>query len=110
MSREIPVLLGEIRAFATEQLPAGWMPCDGRSLVIREYVDLFSLIGTAYGGDGISHFPLPDLRGRSPAGWDGAHHVGSVSGIPGTADTGLLPTTTLTWAIAVKGFPPPSRD
>ncbi len=58
--------VGEIRMFAGNFQPAGWMFCDGSILPISEYETLFNLIGTTYGGDGQSTFALPDLRGRIP--------------------------------------------
>jgi|ERR1700722_218418 microcystin-dependent protein len=48
--------------------PAGWAFCDGSLLQISQYDVLFNLIGTTYGGDGVSTFALPDLRGRTPVG------------------------------------------
>lgn len=56
--------LGEIRIFAGNYAPQGWFPCDGRLLPISQYSALFSLLGTMYGGDGVTTFALPDLRGR----------------------------------------------
>ncbi len=58
--------VGEIRMFAGNFAPAGWMFCEGQLLPISEYETLFQLIGTTYGGDGQSTFALPDLRGRAP--------------------------------------------
>ena len=58
--------LGEIRLFAGNKLPRGWMPCQGQELKIQENQALFSLIGCLYGGDGRTFFCLPDLRGRIP--------------------------------------------
>lgn len=58
--------VGEIRQFAGNFAPAGWMFCEGQLLPISEYETLFNLIGTTYGGDGQSTFALPDLRGRLP--------------------------------------------
>ncbi|MGA7614705.1 MAG: tail fiber protein [Thermoanaerobaculia bacterium] len=58
--------IGEIRMFAGNFAPAGWMFCSGQLLPISEYDALFNLIGTTYGGDGQSTFALPDLRGRIP--------------------------------------------
>jgi microcystin-dependent protein len=58
--------VGEIRMFAGNFAPAGWMFCEGQLLPISEYETLFNLIGTTYGGDGQSTFGLPDLRGRVP--------------------------------------------
>lgn len=58
--------VGEIRIFAGNFAPVGWMFCEGQLIPISEYETLFNLIGTTYGGDGQSTFQLPDLRGRVP--------------------------------------------
>jgi microcystin-dependent protein len=58
--------VGEIRIFAGNFPPAGWMFCEGQVLPISENMTLFQLIGTTYGGDGERTFALPDLRGRIP--------------------------------------------
>jgi len=66
--------VGEIRMFAGNFAPAGWMFCEGQLLPISENETLFQLLGTTYGGDGESTFELPDLRGRVPL------HMGSNAG------------------------------
>jgi microcystin-dependent protein len=58
--------VGEIRMFAGNFAPSGWMFCEGQLLPISENETLFQLIGTTYGGDGESNFALPDLQGRIP--------------------------------------------
>ena len=58
--------VGEIRLFAGNFAPAGWLFCEGSLLPISENDVLFNLIGTTYGGDGQETFALPDLRGRVP--------------------------------------------
>jgi len=60
--------LGTIIAVAFDFAPRGYLPCDGKLLPIQQNTALFSLIGTRFGGDGISNFALPDLRGRAPVG------------------------------------------
>jgi microcystin-dependent protein len=79
--------VGEIRIFAGNFAPAGWMFCEGQLLPISEYETLFNLIGTTYGGDGQSTFALPDLRGRVPL------HFGNGTVL---AETGGVETVTLT--------------
>ena len=81
--------VGEIRMFAGNFAPAGWMFCEGQLLPISEYETLFNLIGTTYGGDGQSTFALPDLRGRIPL------HQGNGFVL---AETGGVETVTLTTA------------
>lgn len=66
--------LGEISIFAGNFPPLGWKFCDGQLLAISENDALFALIGTTYGGDGVTTFALPDLRGRVPI------HQGSYAG------------------------------
>ena len=58
--------IGEIRMFAGNFAPAGWMFCDGQTLPISENDALFNLIGTTYGGDGQETFALPNLQSRIP--------------------------------------------
>ena len=58
--------VGEIRMFAGNFNPNGWLFCEGQALAIAENETLFALIGTTYGGDGQETFNLPDLRGRLP--------------------------------------------
>jgi microcystin-dependent protein len=75
--------IGEVRMFAGSFAPRGWALCDGRLLSISQHSALFSVLGTAYGGDGMTTFALPDLRGRVPL------HPGSGPGLTlqGTALT-----------------------
>lgn len=58
--------VGEIRMFAGNFPPNGWMFCEGQLLPISENDVLFQLIGTTYGGDGQETFALPNLCGRAP--------------------------------------------
>lgn len=58
--------IGEIRMFGGNFAPRGWAMCDGQTMNISQNQPLFSLIGTTYGGDGLTTFHLPDLRGRLP--------------------------------------------
>jgi microcystin-dependent protein len=58
--------VGEIVAMASNYAPYGFAPCDGRLLLRSDYPSLFSLIGTTFGGDGVTYFAVPDLRSRVP--------------------------------------------
>jgi microcystin-dependent protein len=60
--------MGMIKIFAGTFAPRGYMYCAGQLLSISQYTALFSIIGTTYGGDGISTFKLPDLRSRVAVG------------------------------------------
>jgi microcystin-dependent protein len=61
--------VGEIRMFAGNFAPQSWAVCDGRLLPIQQNTALFSLLGTAYGGDGKTSFGLPNLQGTAPMHW-----------------------------------------
>lgn len=80
--------IGEIRMFAGQFAPVGWAFCDGRVLRVTDYELLFSLIGTTYGGDGVTTFALPDMRGRVPVGPDVNLPLG---GMEGTETVTLTP-------------------
>jgi microcystin-dependent protein len=56
--------LGEITLVPYNFAPRGYAFCQGQILSISQNTALFSLLGTTYGGDGVSTFGLPDLRGR----------------------------------------------
>lgn len=60
--------LAQIMIFAGNFAPRGWAPCNGQLISIAQNSALFALLGTMYGGDGITTFGLPDLRGRVPVG------------------------------------------
>lgn len=72
--------VGELRIFAGNFAPAGWMFCEGQLLPISENETLFVLIGTTYGGDGQSTFALPDLRGRLPLHQGNSHTLAETGG------------------------------
>lgn len=61
--------VGKIVMFAGASAPAGWVLCDGSSLLrAGTYAGLFAVIGTTYGSVDGTHFNVPDLRGRVPVG------------------------------------------
>lgn len=77
--------VGEIRMFAGNFAPNGWMFCEGQTLAIAENEVLFQLIGTTYGGDGQETFNLPNLASRVPihmgTGPDGTtYQLGEMAG------------------------------
>jgi microcystin-dependent protein len=77
--------VGEIRMFAGNFAPVGWMLCQGAALSISENEVLFQLIGTTYGGDGEETFNLPNLASRVPihmgTGPDGTtYQIGEMDG------------------------------
>jgi microcystin-dependent protein len=58
--------LGELRLMSFGFAPKYWAMCNGQLLPINQNQELFSLLGTNYGGNGQTNFALPDLRGRVP--------------------------------------------
>lgn len=86
--------LGEIKLFSGNYAPVDWMICDGSLLNVSNYNALFALLGVTYGGNGVSTFALPDLRGRVPVG------QGQGTGLSNRAmgNTGGNETVTLTAA------------
>jgi microcystin-dependent protein len=61
--------LGEIRCFGFNFAPRYWALCNGQLLAISQNTALFSLLGTQYGGNGMTNFALPDLQSRVPVGF-----------------------------------------
>jgi microcystin-dependent protein len=72
--------LGEIILVPFDFAPKGWARCDGALLPINQNQALFSLLGTQFGGNGVSTFALPDLRGRVPMAAGGGVLVGETGG------------------------------
>jgi microcystin-dependent protein len=125
--------LGQIGTFAGTNVPAGWTLAAGQLLPIATNAALFSILGTTYGGDGITTFALPDLQGRTIVGVDATHPLGATFGsesttltvaqlpphvhtLPGGGHTGVTgggqpfdndqPSVALNYLIAVSGtFP-----
>ena len=61
---------GMVMPFAGPTAPAGWLLCNGLSVLRTDYPGLFAVIGGSYGAADANHFSLPDLRGRTIAGVD----------------------------------------
>lgn len=81
--------LGQILMVGFNFAPTGWALCNGQLLSIAQNTALFSLLGTQFGGDGISTFALPNLQGRvaihqgqSPG--TSTYVMGEVSGVENT--------------------------
>lgn len=81
--------IGEIRIFANNFYPMGWLPCDGRMLDTRQNAALFALLGLTYGGNGSTTFALPNL---ATSGGVGMVPIGAGSG-PGLTPYNLGETT-----------------
>lgn len=92
--------IGEIRPFPFDFAPVGWALCQGQILAIRTNTALFSVIGTQYGGDGISKFALPNLIGTVPIGAGtgsglSSYSVGQTGGAATvTLQAGMIPSHT----------------
>jgi microcystin-dependent protein len=96
--------LGEIIAYAGTTIPNGWHLADGALLPISQNTALFSLMGTVYGGNGITHFALPNLSDRAVIG-AGTHALGDLIG----SNTIALTPDNLP-AITVETFGTPGDD
>ena len=59
--------IGQICLFPFNFAPTNWMPCTGQLVPINQNQALFSLLGTNFGGDGMTTFGLPNLQGKAPA-------------------------------------------
>lgn len=121
--------LGEIRIMSFNFPPKGWAFCNGGMLPINQNQAIFSLLGTAFGGNGQTNFALPNLQGRTPihtgtnrvvgvAGGETAHTV-SISELPqhihtvaGTTNfaTGATPGGAVPAAIDTSVFPAAYAD
>src|SRR6266852_4766488 len=83
--------IGEIRCFGFNFAPQGWAFCNGQLLAIAANDVLFSILGTTYGGDGVTTFAVPNLQGQIPMHWgSGPGGFNTVIGqVQGTTDVTL---------------------
>lgn len=107
---DFTVAAGFIQPFAGSVPPSGWMLCDGSELLRAQYPELFSVIGTTYGSSGPLYFNLPDFRGRTLVGIDGAQIEFNAIGKIGGAKTHILtiaemPSHSHQWANAGTNNP-----
>lgn len=70
--------MGTIQMVAFTFAPRNFSFCNGALIAISQNQALFSLVGTAYGGDGSTTFGLPDLRARGPVG---SNEMGQAPGL-----------------------------
>jgi microcystin-dependent protein len=93
--------VGQIMLFAGGFAPTGWVPCDGALLPIAANAPLFSLIGTIYGGNGTTHFAVPDLRAHVPMG-TGTLQGGTIpASSPGVSAVPLM--SSVAWGATSQG-------
>ncbi len=84
--------LGEIRLFGFNFPPQGWAFCNGKTLSILQNQPLYTLLGSAFGPSSLTHFTLPDLRGRIPM-YSTTDVQGTMSGQEFvTLDTNTMPS------------------
>ena len=80
---------GQIKIFAGIEAPANWEFCNGQSLSVKAYPELFALFKTTYGGDGKRFFKLPDMRGRIPVHQTGVTGDWNLGYNPGTVQESI---------------------
>ena len=72
--------IGEVKIASFNFAPKGWAFCNGQLLQINQNQALFAVIGAVYGGDGLTTFALPDLRGRAALGYGTNHPIANPTG------------------------------
>jgi microcystin-dependent protein len=73
--------VGEIRCFGFNFAPRDWAFCNGQIMAIAQNPTLFSILGTTYGGDGVTTYGLPNLQGQIPMHW--GHGTGGLNTVIG---------------------------
>ncbi len=88
--------LGQIMLFAFDFAPRGHQVCQGQLLSISQNTALFALLGTNFGGDGVTTFGLPNLQARVPIGVGNGPGLGSyVVGESGGTENETLTTASM---------------
>jgi microcystin-dependent protein len=87
--------IGEIRCFAGDFSPKNWAFCNGQQMAIAQNQALFAILGTTYGGNGVSTFALPNMQSRTPVGTGKSYVMGSIGGAENvTLQTTQIPAHT----------------
>jgi len=99
--------IGMVVCFAGQYFPRTWLPCNGQSVLISKYPNLYKVLGTTYGGNGTTTFNLPDLRGRTAvsAGRSSFHNytLGEQAGAESvTLNTSHIPAHTHDGSITLR--------
>lgn len=68
-------IVGEVRSFLLPKAPAGWLECNGATVLRNDFSALFDAIGDFCEKPDDDHFVLPDLRGEFLRGLDGGRGV-----------------------------------
>lgn len=87
---ELPT--GTVVPYAGASAPTGWLLCDNTLHDPADHPALFALIGTTYGGDGVTTFGVPNLKGRVAVGIDPGDSSFDALGEIGGAKTHTLTT------------------
>ena len=75
------MFIGNIIAYTGNDVPRGYLVCDGSEIEREVYPELFAVIGTTYGsGDGLSTFNLPNLSGKLPLCASQDYIIGATGG------------------------------
>ena len=106
--------VGQIFTVAFNFAPRNTALCNGQTLSISQNAALFSILGTTYGGNGVSTFQLPNLQSRHMVHWGQGpglsnYVLGQIAGVENvTLNTNNLPshTHTLTGALNASGLQP----
>ena len=62
--------VGTVQPFLGLTPPLGYLVCQGQLISKVEYPELYKLCGSTFGTETSTHFYLPDLRGKTIAGYD----------------------------------------
>ncbi|MEY2934943.1 MAG: hypothetical protein RL033_5692 [Pseudomonadota bacterium] len=74
--------LAELRIVSFNFAPRGWALANGQQMPINQNQALFALVGTTYGGNGVTTFALPNLQGRVPMHFSSQYPLGQQAGTP----------------------------
>ena len=85
--------IGEIRILPYNFAPRGWALCNGQLINISENSTLFAIIGTTYGGNGVTNFQLPNLQGSAVMGSGNSPSAG-INSYPGMRGGSAVETLT----------------
>ena len=98
--------VGTVQPFLGLTPPLGYLVCQGQLISKVEYPELYKICGSTFGIETSTHFYLPDLRGKTLAGYDQDNAaMNSIGKLLGQAEhTHAIPNHSHTYSLRYSSY------
>ncbi len=104
--------VGQIAIFGFNYTPVNWVFCNGALMSISQNQALFAVIGTYYGGNGVSTFAVPNIQNCGVVAWGQGpglsnYNIGETAGVADVTLQRRKWRRTTTWLMVRRQRRPP---